>query len=57
MPFGDVEMNENMELVSFVNFGLALAALYVLAAAASAAFKSRATVHLENLVLRHQFGV
>src|SRR6266852_2005716 len=37
--------------------GLALGALYVLAAAAPAAFKSRATLHLENLALRHQLGV
>ena len=37
--------------------GLALSALHVLAAAASAAFKSRATLHLENLALRHQLGV
>ena len=36
---------------------LALSALHVLAAAASAAFKSRATLQLENLALRHQFGV
>jgi len=31
--------------------------LQVLAAAASATFKSRATLHLENLALRHQLGV
>jgi len=37
--------------------GLALGALYVLAAAASAAFKSRSTLHLENIALRHQLGV
>jgi hypothetical protein len=36
---------------------LALSALRVLAAAASAAFKSRAALHLENLALRHQLGV
>src|ERR1700730_5802532 len=36
---------------------LALSALHVLAAAASAAFKSRARLHLENLALRHQLGV
>src|ERR1022692_3724555 len=36
---------------------LALGALHILAAAASAAFKSRATLHLENLALRHQLGV
>jgi hypothetical protein len=35
---------------------LALSALHVLAAA-SAACKSRATLHLENLALRHQLGV
>src|SRR6195256_5023739 len=35
---------------------LALSALHVLAAAASAAFKSRATLHLENPALRHQLG-
>ena len=37
--------------------GLALGALYLLAAAASAAFKSRGTLHLENLALRHQLGI
>jgi hypothetical protein len=36
---------------------LALGALHILAAAASAAFKSRATLQLENLALRHQLGV
>ena len=36
---------------------LALSALHVLAAAVSAAFKSRATLQLENLALRHQLGV
>src|SRR5579864_4210935 len=36
---------------------LALSALHVLAAVASAAFKSRATLHLENLALRHQLAV
>ena len=38
-------------------FRLALSALHVLVVAASAAFKSRATLHLENLALRHQLGV
>src|SRR5260370_41965107 len=38
-------------------FGLALSALHMLATAASAAFKSRATLHLENLALRHQLSV
>src|SRR6516225_10765248 len=37
--------------------GLALSAHHVLAAAASAAFKSRATLQLENIALRHQLGV
>jgi putative transposase len=36
---------------------LALSALHVLAAATSAGFKSRTTLHLENLALRHQLGV
>jgi transposase InsO family protein len=36
---------------------LVLNTLHVLAAAASAAFKSRAALHLENLALRHQLGV
>src|SRR5688572_24277556 len=36
---------------------LALSAFHVLAAAASATFKSRAALHLENLALRHQLGV
>src|SRR5260370_28680419 len=38
-------------------FRLALSALHMLPTAASAAFKSRATVHLENLALRHQLSV
>src|SRR5215475_262097 len=38
-------------------FRLALSALHMLATAASAAFKSRATLHLENLVLRQQLSV
>jgi len=38
-------------------FRLALSALHVVAASASAAFKSRATLHLENLALRHQLSV
>ena len=37
--------------------GLALSALHVLAAAASGAVKSRATLQLENLALRHQLGI
>src|SRR6267142_6318463 len=36
---------------------LALSAFHVLAAAASTAFKSRATLQVENLALRHQLGV
>ena len=36
---------------------LALCALHVSAAAASAVFKSRAALHSENLSLRHQLGV
>src|SRR5215470_13216648 len=36
---------------------VALGALHVFVAAASAAFKSRTTLHLENLALRHQLGV
>src|SRR5215475_2195955 len=36
---------------------LALNTLHVLGAAASAAFKSRAALQLENLALRHQIGV
>jgi hypothetical protein len=38
-------------------FRLALSALHMLATAASAALKSRATLHLENLALRHQLSV
>ena len=38
-------------------FRLALSALHVVAASASAAFKSRSTLQLENLALRHQLGV
>src|SRR5260370_274165 len=38
-------------------FRLALSALHMLATAASADFKSRATLHLENLALRHQLSV
>jgi putative transposase len=36
---------------------VALSALHVLAAAVSSALKSRATLQLENLALRHQLGV
>ena len=36
---------------------LAIATLHGMADAASAAFKSRAVLHLENLALRHQLGV
>jgi putative transposase len=36
---------------------MALSALHLLAAAASSALKSRATLQLENLALRHQLGV
>ena len=36
---------------------LVLSAFHLLAAAASAAYKSRAALHLENLALRHQLGV
>ena len=36
---------------------LALGAVHVLAAAASTAFKSQATLQLENLALRQQLGV
>jgi len=36
---------------------LALSAFHVLVAAASSALKSRATLQLENLALRHQLGV
>src|SRR5215472_8222008 len=36
---------------------LALSALHVVVAATSAAFKSRASLQLENLALRHQLGV
>ena len=39
------------------SFCLAFRVLHVLAAAASAAFKTRAALHLENLALRHQLGV
>ncbi len=38
-------------------FRLALSTLHVVAAAASAGFKSRATLQLENLALRHQLGM
>src|SRR6516164_11045588 len=38
-------------------FRLALSGLHVFAAAASATFKSRAALQLENLALRHQLGV
>ena len=39
------------------SFRLAFSVLHVLAAAASAAFKTRAALHLENLALRRQLGV
>src|SRR5260370_513117 len=38
-------------------FRLALSTLHMLATAASVAFKSRSTLHLENLALRHQLSV
>jgi len=38
-------------------FRLTLSGLHVVAAATSAAFKSRAALQLENLALRHQLGV
>src|SRR6202790_4145625 len=38
-------------------FRLALSSVHMLATAASAAFKSRAALQLENLALRHQLGV
>jgi len=38
------------------SLGLVLSALHVLAVAASAVFKSRAALLLENLALRHQLG-
>jgi putative transposase len=41
--------------LQFLRF--ALNTLHVLAAAASATFKSRAALHLENLALRHQLGI
>src|SRR4029450_971684 len=46
----------SLRLLSLL-LGLALSALHVLAADASGAFKSRATLQLENLALRHQLGV
>ncbi len=36
---------------------LALSALHMLVAAATAAVKSRVTLHLENLALRHELGI
>ena len=39
------------------SFRLAFSVLHVLAAAASAAFKTRAALHLENHALRRQLGV
>ena len=38
-------------------FRLTLSGLHVVAAATSAAFKSRAALQLENLAVRHQLGV
>jgi len=60
-PFADVsdlDLNENMEF-AFLRQAcrLAISSLHVLAVAASAAFKSRATLHLENLALRRQLSV
>jgi len=50
--------NEKMELALLHQFlRLGLSALHVAAASASAALKSRATLQLENLALRHQLGV
>jgi hypothetical protein len=53
-----MELNESMEFVcppSIHPSGAQRTSL--LAAAVSAAFKSRSTLQLENLVLRHQLGV
>ena len=54
----NIEQNENMELARTHQFlCLALSAFHMTAPSASAAFKSRAPLQLENLALRHQLGV
>ena len=58
MGIANIELHENMELAytpSICPSGAS--AVLVLAVAASAIFKSRATLQLENLALRHQLGV
>ena len=58
MPIGNIELNEKMELASPPStLPYRAQRTSQLAAAASSAFKSRATLHLENLALRHQLGV
>jgi hypothetical protein len=57
-PDGRKGLDENMEFARpSSNLRLALSTLRVVAAAASATFKSRAALHLENLALRHQLSV
>ena len=57
MPIGNIELNEKMELASPPStLPYRAQRTSQLAAAASSAFKSRATLHLENLALRHQLG-
>ena len=53
----NLELHENMELTPHHFLRPTLSAFRVLAAIASAAFKSRAALQLENLALRHQLGV
>lgn len=47
----------NIEQIENIFLCLALSAFHVAAAGASAAFKSRPTLQLEKLALRHQLGV
>jgi putative transposase len=58
VPIANLELNENMELAPPTPHpSSGFSVLRVLVGTASAAFKSRAALHLENLALRHQLGV
>jgi hypothetical protein len=57
VPIGNIELRTWSLRVLRQLFRLALSGLHVVAAATSAALKSRAALQLENLALRHQLGV
>jgi hypothetical protein len=58
VDIANLELLGSMDLARTLSIPyLALSALHVLAAAVAGTFKSRAALHLENLLLRHQLGV